>query len=277
MQKLGVVGVMEQQQQSDQPYNEFTPPLQPAVHHNQDPRLSKHKAAKARQRLYLYIGIGIVLVLLLAGGLYWMARDKQTPKTTQTSTNTTTQTQAQTPTPVADSTPVTYKSGTLNMEFTYRKDWTMKESSGGREVTLTSPQTSYTKVDGTATTGVFTLKIRKGVTDAMKATIEKAVAPRNSEVIAYAAPTDQQRYYTNISYAGTKDIFNFFIVTGSTEVKAGGAYTYLLVLNDESYLIVGGYGTDKNGTLGFDSVPKDAIDSSVKDQAVKIVESIKIF
>jgi len=269
---------MEQQQQSGQPYSEFTPPpVQPSAHHEPNYHTAKQKATKAK-RLYLFIGIGVVFVALIAGGLYWMAagKEKDAPKTTQTTTSTAPQTETPAA-PVADATPVTYKSTALNIEFTHRKDWTMKESDGGKEITLTSPQTSYTKVDGTATTGVFTLKIRKGVTDAIKATIEKAVAPRNSEVIAYAAPTDQQRYYTNISYAGTKDIFNFFIVTGSTEVKAGGAYAYLLVLNDESYVIAGGYGADKNGTFGFDSVPKDAIDSTVKDQAVKIVESIKIY
>ena len=120
------------------------------------------------------------------------------------------------------------------------------------------------------------LRLSLGLEDEA-ATIEKAVAVRDSEVIAYAAPTDAQRHYTNISWAGQEAAFNFFIVTGSTEIKDGRPFAYMLAIDNETYVIAGGYGTDKDGSLAFDAVPKTAIDSEAKDQAIAIVESIKLY
>jgi hypothetical protein len=79
-----------------------------------------------------------------------------------------------------------------------------------------------------------------------------------------------------VSYAGQKDIFNFFIVTGSVELKAGNPFAYTLQMGSDFYLIVGGYGSD-DGTLSFDSVPASSMDSAALGQAIDIVESLKIF
>lgn len=239
---------------------------------------SKRSGGGGKKRLLLII-VAAVVALALVGTAVWffMLRDKKDAKPSQTS-NTSTEQQAEDlpATTPADSTPVTFKSTKLNLELTHRKDWTLKEGSSG-EITLTSPRISYSRVDGSSGTGVFTLKLRKGATDAMKATIEKAVAVRDSEVIAYAAPTDAQRHYTNISWAGQEAAFNFFIVTGSTEIKDGRPFAYMLAIDNETYVIAGGYGTDKDGSLAFDAVPKTAIDSEAKDQAIAIVESIKLY
>lgn len=229
---------------------------------------------KNRRKLLLIIG-GALAVLLSAGAAYWFVLRDDTVAVPAPLPGTENQTPEEILNPV-DPTPVAYKSEKLNIELTHRKDWKLKEAADG-EITITSPSTSYARADGEAVTGVFTVKIRKGVPDAMKATIEKAVAPRASEVIAYAEPTKEQREYTNLSYAGTKDIFNFFIITGNTEFKAGGTYAYALAMSGEFYLITGGYGTDRDGTLSFDAVPKDTMDSDAFEQAVDIVESLKIF
>src|SRR5690606_639104 len=99
---------------------------------------------------------------------------------------------------VSDATPQTFKSDKLSIELTHRKDWTLKESSDGA-ITITSPRTSYTASDGASKTGVFTLHIRMGASEAQRATIDKSIATKNSEVIAYAAPAEGQRQYTNLS------------------------------------------------------------------------------
>lgn len=234
-----------------------------------------------RKKMLLIVGGAVLLLLLLGGGGYWflMQSDTKHPAKASSSANGTNnsqsnQTAANTPA-APDSTPTTYKSTKLNVELTHRKDWTLKEADG--EITITSPQISYAAPTGQSTTGVFTVKIRKGVTDTMKANIEKSVAARDSVVIGYTAPTDQQRQYTNLSFAGQKESFNFFIVTGNTSLKAGNTLAYTLPLDGDFYLIVGGYGADKFDNLTFDSVPKTAIDSDAEAEALKVVESLKIY
>ena len=66
-------------------------------------------------------------------------------------------------------------------------------------------------------------------------------------------------------------------MTGSTEFKSGSTYAYALTMDGEFYLITGGYGDDKDGTLSFDAVPKDTMDTEVLEQAIDIVESLQIF
>lgn len=241
-----------------------------------EPQHLTRRERRKRKKLIILIAAGAAVLLLTLGGLYWfLLRDGGDKTPNQTAAENQDESQPAPP-PPADPTPVAYKSTKLNIELTHRKDWSLKETASG-EITVTSPQVPYSRSDGQATTGVFTVKIRKGVPDAMKAAIEKAVAPRKSEVIAYTAPTDQQRQYTNLSYAGQKDVFNFFIVTGNTEFKTGAAYAFALPMDGSFYLIVGGYGTDKDGTLSFDSVPVASMDSEALTQGIDIVESLKIF
>ncbi len=261
---------MEDEQQPDQ-MMQAAAPDQPEA-----PHFTRRERRHRKKMLFLMIGSGVVLLLLAAFAIYWfLLRDHKTPQASKLATSQSSQKQP-VATPVADPTPVSFKSTKLNIEITHRKDWTLKESTDG-EITITSPQTSYTKVDGRATTGVFTVKLRKGVTDTMKATIEKAIATRDSEVVAYTAPTEQQRQYTNVSYGGNqKDVFNFFIVTGSVEFKAGNAFAYTLPMDGDFYLITGGFG-NPGTTLAFDSVSKTALDSSTLAEAIHIAESLKIY
>lgn len=259
---------------ADEQPEEVTSPVPPAA---QEPHHATRRERRNRKKKIIFIAGGAVLALLLLGWLSWffLAGDSGQQKTPVAASG---QQQTQdTPTPEpADPTPVVFKSTKYNIELTHRKDWTLKEASSG-EITITSPRTSYTRTDGKPTTGVFTFKFRVGVPDPMKATIEKAVAARDSEVIAYDDPPETQRYYTNLSYAGQKDVFNFFIVTGNTALKAGNAFAYTLVMDNDFYLLTGGYGTDKDGTLSFDSVPPSAIDGPAAQQAIAIVKSLKIF
>ena len=111
----------------------------------------------------------------------------------------------------------------------------------------------------------------------MLKTIDKTIAVRDSEVIGYATPTEGQRKYTNVSYAGQGENFQFFIVTGSVELKKPAPFAYALTIADDSFLIAGGYGADKGNSLSFDLSPVSSIDSTAKEQAIVIVESLKIF
>jgi uncharacterized protein YpmB len=236
------------------------------------------RQANKRKKLIIIGAIAAGLLMVLAAVWFFVLRNASPAKPAQTTAKSQANKPVESlPNPQTSATPATFKSTPLNIEITHRQDWTRKEDKQTGEITLTSPRISYSRLDDTAGSGVFTLKIRKGITEPMQAAIEKAVAVRDSEVIAYANPTESQRYYTNVSYAGQEEAFNFFIVTSSTALKAGNPFAYMLVLNDETYLIAGGYGTDKDGALSFDAVPKTAIDSEAMTQAIDIVESIRIF
>ncbi len=242
------------------------------------PHYQAKQGAQRKKRLLLIGGIAAAL-LVIASAAFWFfgMRGKGTAPAPTPSTQQSQQSEDTLPSTPADGTPETYKSAKLNIELTHRKDWTLKEGTDG-QIVLTSPRASAVSADGTAGTNVFTLKIRKGASDAMKAAIEKAIAVRDSEVIGYDAPTESQRFYTNVSYAGKDaDSFGFFIVTGSTEVKAGKPFAYMLTFDAETFLIAGGYGADKTDSLAFDAVPKANLVSDVEEQALAIVKSLKIF
>lgn len=241
-----------------------------------EPHHETRRERRKRKKLILFISGGAVLALLLLAGAYWLFLKGDDKKPVQATTSDNQQTQDQPVVEAADPTPVVFKSTKYNIELTHRKDWKLKEASDG-EITITSPTASYTRTDGKATTGVFTFKMRVGVPATMKTTIEKSLAARDSEVIAYDDPPETQRQYTNLSYAGQKDIFNFFIVTGNTALKTGNSFAYTLPLDNSFYMLVGGYGTDKDGTLAFDSVPPSMIDSETTQAAIAIVKSLKIF
>lgn len=246
-------------------------PSPPPHQHN------KHVAA--RRKKMLLVGGAVLVALLLAAAAYWffvMRKDTGAAPAVDQSTTTTVPAETIPDTP-ADSTPQTYKSEKLNIELTHRKDWTITESAGSG-IVLTSPRTTAVMPDGTAGTNVFTLKIRKGASETMRASIDKAVAVRDSEVIAYTAPTESQRFYTNVSYAGKDaNTFGFFLVTGSTEVKSGQPFTSLFSFDAETFLIAGGYGADKTDGLVFDGVPKGSMGGDAEEQALEIVKSLKIF
>ncbi|HSX17488.1 MAG TPA: hypothetical protein VLH86_05310 [Patescibacteria group bacterium] len=222
----------------------------------------------------------VIVVLLAAAGTAYMLFTGNKPKAKQQPAAT--QNKSATTTPAMDETQAavtkTYKSPQLNIEFTYRSDWTMRQNADKSEIILTSPQITYTKKDGGPTQGVFTLKFRNGIMpDTMKPSIENAVAVKDSEVIAYAKPSDQQRQYTNLSFAGNSGNMNYVMVTGSAGFKAGEAFGANIDLQGSVYMFAGGYGTDPNDTLTFDAVPAASFASATYTQAVDIIKSLKIY
>ncbi|MET0779385.1 MAG: hypothetical protein ABWY71_00975 [Candidatus Saccharimonadales bacterium] len=230
-----------------------------------------------KKRLFIIAGV-VVVLLLAAGGAYVLLGGK---KSDSKKTAVTAQTQ-QTATPVvpaADAaTPKTYKSTKLNIEFTHRTDWTMRENSDKSEIILTSPQVSYQKKGGVAAQGVFTLKFRNGIIpEAMKPTIANAVAVKDSEVIAYAEPAAEQRKYTNLSFGGNATDQTFFMVTGSIAFKAGEAFGSNIDTQGAVYIFAGGYGTDPNDALAFDAVPKTSFETDTYKQAKAVIESLKVY
>jgi hypothetical protein len=230
-----------------------------------------------KKRLLIIIASAVVL-LLAAAAVYFFVFAKKSDDPKPASTNKPS-TATEQPAPAADAaTPKTYKSVKLNVEFTYRTDWIMRENSDKSEIILTSPQVSYQKKDGVAAQGVFTLKIRNGIVpDVMKPTIASAVAVKDSEVIAYTAPAGEQRKYTNLSFGGNGTNQNFFIVTGSIAFKAGEAFGSNIDTQGSVYIFAGGYGTDPNDALAFDAVPKGSFETETYKQAKAIIESFKIY
>jgi hypothetical protein len=229
-----------------------------------------------RKKLW-FVVFGIAAVLVAAGvALWFLVIHKSKPAPVATKHTIQTQTPALTPTQAA--TLQTYKSAKLNIQVTYRRDWTLKESSDKSEIVLSSPHTTYQKSDGTSATGPFTVKIREDVPEAMQTTITKSVATQDSTIIAYTQPTDQQRQYTNLSFAGANpNVFTFFMVTGDNAYKAGAQFGTGIDLTGATYIIAGGYGADSADTLAFDSVPKADAESIVYGQGLDIIKSLQVY
>lgn len=232
-----------------------------------------------KKRILLAAGI-VMGIAIIAGGTFWFLSNRNSP--TESVNQQTAQPQPQEnsePTmPEAEAaTPQTFKSTKQNLEITYRKDWKLEESADKMQITLTSPKVSYEAEDGQKT-DVFTLKIRTGVPEAMEAALNKALAVKDSEVIGYTAPTEEQRYYTNLSYGGQDELFTFVMITGSTAFKVGQTIGPSLSLMDDTYLLIGGYGADESDSLLFDAVPVNSFDdTAVYTQAVDVIKSLKIF
>lgn len=247
------------------------------------PQHSKYPAKKSgsRKRIVIIAIIAVAVLGLLGAAYWWFSERDSEEQQPAASEQTEEEPERQAPdlSPEEAAQTVTFKSETLNLEFNHRRDWTVSESENKSEITLSSPPVAYSTVGGNvpAGQGVFTLKIGKGVPQAMQDTINGSNAVRDSKVIAYDEPTDAQRFYTNLSYAGVQEAFNFFIITGSVEYKTGDPLASTLAFSDEFYLIAGGYGEDPDNALAFDDVPTSQIDSQAVKQAVDIVKSLKIF
>ncbi|HSX31838.1 MAG TPA: hypothetical protein VLF43_01125 [Candidatus Saccharimonadales bacterium] len=247
-----------------------TPPARP-------PHFAQ-KAVKRKKKIMLIVTVSVAVLLVIGAGAYWFLKVRKDAPAPQAQTQQTANTTDDQPV-VADATTTSYKSSKLNIEFTHRKDWKVQESADRSEVTVTSPKTTYTKADGTSTEGVFTLKMRTGtIPEAIQSTVTKAIAVRDSEVVAYDAPTEQQRQYTNITDAGSDaNTFNFVIVSSSTAFKAGQVLGYGVNLTGDAYLFAGGYGKDAGNTLTFDGLSKTEFQTPTYEQARAVLTSLKIY
>ncbi len=234
-----------------------------------------HANQGGSKKRWLIIACAVAGVLIIGGAVYWFALRKPAPAPAPKTTSANSEEQDATP---VSTEPVTFKSTKLGMAVTYANGWKVRENADKSEVILTSPKTSYARKDGTSTEGVFTIKLRHGVLpEAMPETVQKAFAVRDSEVIAYAQPTAEQRQYTNVTYAGgDANTFGFFIVSGNTSLKAGQGVGATIDLNGTVYLIAGGFGADETDALAFDPATKDALDNAVFEQAMDIVKSVQI-
>lgn len=248
-----------------------TPPASP-------PQFAK-KSVQRKKRLVVVVGI-VLAVLIVAGAAYWFFMMRENPRAKTATTPTPQPAASSTEDPVVeDATIATYKSSAVNIEFSHRKDWKVREYADKSEVVVTSPKVSYTKSDGTATEGVFTLRLRSGtIPEAIQSTVIKAIAVRDSEIIAYDAPAAEQRQYTNITDAGSDaNTFNFVVVSSSTGFKAGQPLGYGVNLTGDAYLFAGGYGKDEGNTLTFDGIAKADFVTPTYEQAIAIIKSLKVF
>jgi hypothetical protein len=240
------------------------------------PQFAKKSAAK-RRTVVLVITI-VLAVLLIGGAVTWFVFFKPKPTPTPVQTPTVKEEEPKLTEEQASSM-TSFKSDKLNIEFNHRKDWKVSESADKTQVVITSPKTDYQTPAGAAENGVFTIKMRYGaIPTAMQDTVQKAIATRDSVIIAYGQPTEQQRQYTNVTDAGAvANTFNLMIVSGSTAYKAGQNLGYGVALTGQAYMFAGGFGADKDDALAFEAADKSELDSPIYNQALDIIKSLKIF
>lgn len=233
-----------------------------------------------KKRLFMIIGI-VIAVLLVAGvAVFFLTskKDDDGKKNAGEQSNSQTSEENNEPTlPAAEAAQlVTYKSTKMNFEVTHRKDWKVKESTDRTQLVLTSPKMTYQTAGGESKQAVFTLKVGLGATDEEQETLGAVKIVKDSLLIGYDAPTENQRHYTNVSYAGDQEDFQLMIVTGSQALKAGSPLG--LFIGDADFLIVGGYGADSQNTLTFDAVDTTTIEENTGyEQALAIVKSLKVY
>lgn len=232
------------------------------------------------KKWWIIIGVVVGVVILAAIAFFLFAKDDSS-NTTEQNQSSQQQDEADEPTlPPAEAAQLqTYKSETLNIEIAHRKDWTVKEDAEKKLLLLTSPKFTYQTSSGESKKGVFTARIGFGGSDQAQTTINNSVTVRDSLLIGYDAPTESQRHYTNVSYAGQDETsFNFYIVTGSTALKTATPLEKVVFVNPSDFLIAGGFGEDKEQSLSFDSVPPTELEQySAYEQALNIVKSLKVF
>lgn len=261
--------------QHQYPEPEYTPPPQHRFEH-----LNSHKKGGRGKKIALIV---VILVLLtgLGTGAYFLflkpsdetakkpaakAQDEPAGNTSPAATDTAPQTPAS-----------ALKSTKLNLEVTKPAGWTGTEDPASGELTLTSPSTTYAAASGSKT-GTFVLKIRQGADADAQTMIHESNAVQDAETIAYAAPTENQRFYTNLAIAGQSENAQFLIITGADQPKKGESMSRMLINNDV-YVIIGGFReTSKTGLTGFDLMLKaEFIGSGEYEQAVDTIKSLKIF
>lgn len=236
------------------------------------------------KKLLIIIGVVVAVLVLGAAAFFLLTKDKKEDSTA--STQTSQQQQAEEDEepampPAEAAVPQTYKSETLNIELTHRKDWTLAEDTEKKLITLTSPKFTF-QTGNESKKDVFTLTIGFGATEEAQENIDNAKAVRDSLLIGYDAPTEAQRHYTNITYAGPpgddSTLFEFFIVTGSVAFKANVPLSGGVVINSGDFLIAGGFGKDPQHQLAFELVPAAELEQyAAYEQAVNIVKSLKVY
>jgi hypothetical protein len=265
------------------PVEEIDVELDDQPKRGKQPLYDRKKKGSGKRTLLIVAGV-VAALILTSGAVYgWMAMrsDNSSEESTQETADENSEPQRQTPdlSPQEAAEMVTFKSDTLNLEFQHRRDWTVTESADKAAITLASPPVGYQTVGGAVpeSRGVFTLKIKRGVNQTERDTINNATAIRESELVAYDAPTEVQRHYTNITYAGREDNFMFILVTGSEAYAPGDAISGLSLSSDNFYLIAGGFGEDADDMLQFDPVPSSEANSQTVQQAIAIIKSLKLF
>lgn len=236
---------------------------------------------KGPNKKMLFIVGGIVLVVILAiGAFFLLKKDTKDNKAEQSQSSQQQDEESTEPTmpPAEAAQLLPYKSETLNIEITHRKDWTVTEDAEKKLLLLTSPKFAYQTSSGESKKGVFTVRVGYGASEQTQTTIDDSIAVRDSLLIGYDAPTEAQRHYTNVSYAGADETaFNFFIVTGSIALKNGTSLSGAIIVNPADFLIAGGFGDDKQSLL-FDNVPPTELEQySAYEQALAIVKSLKVY
>lgn len=252
-------------------------------HQPQHLKTPNRKKPGGRKKLWIIIGV-VAGVLLLAAGIFWfLQKGDDTAQTAQTPTQEQTAEEADEPTmPPAEAAQMqAYKSTALNIEIAHRKDWTVSEDADKKILTLTSPKFTF-QTANESKKDVFTLRFAMGASKEAQKTIGAAQAVRDSLLVAYDAPTEAQRYYTNVSYLGPAGddatLFQFLLVTGSIALKANNPVAGSVVIGGGDFLIAGGFGADAQNQLNFTLVPAAELEQyATYEQALAIVKSLKVY
>ena len=165
------------------------------------------------------------------------------------------------------------------MELNYPATWTLTEKDNG--VTISSPEFTYMTINKGEINGNFIVYIRQGAREQEGTYIGRGLAVRPTEKLVYKAPSSTQRADTNLTLFGldSSDYFSYFFITGDYELKKGETLGPSYGREADTYIITGGYGTDKQSNpMDFNNLEiKKATSENVYKLGIEIVKSIKVY
>lgn len=118
-----------------------------------------------------------------------------------------------------------YKSEPLKIEFDYPKDWHVSSSSDNSSINLTSAPFQFTTVERKQSNATINLSLTPSKDNPIFSVNDSDVIAANSENLAYAAPTKQQRTVTNVSFINqvlaAKGSISAAFISGNLQYKQG--------------------------------------------------------
>ncbi len=179
--------------------------------------LQAHKR-KGRRRKTLFL---IILILLIAGGagayFYLKPAEKKAPQQAAPSP-------APQPADTQETLSERYVSQDLRLALEHPKSWKVDAAAPGR-LTLTSPLVKLSDADKDQTDSKVVITILSAGSDPAGFTANNASATIDAEKIAYAAPSQNQRKETHLSFIsfGASTGIDAIFITGDAGYQAGQA------------------------------------------------------
>lgn len=232
----------------------------------------------------ILIALCILLLAIGGGAAYWFFVREKPAQNTAANKPASQQAQSEPVSAIAEETK-NHNSKNFSLSFDYPKDWNVVDEESGEKLTATSPAMQLTGADNQKVTGQIVLTFRKQGQPLGEFDAGNALAIRDSEKVAYTAPSPGQRGSTYLSFlayanAANPAALDGVYVTGDSGYQKGQAVP-LVDISKVNPVITLTFQSCTDGACS-DASPPLAIANSMWDAAVfsgplkKMLESLVV-